>query len=185
MPEKARHGLKAAGELIWANTDKITKWVQVLALVIAAYWAVTRFLLVDAPSLQRHAEVSTTRSEYFKLQSDCYVSQVVSIRNAGVRSFDITKIEIRAWRTNLPGLKSEDSKFVNFDEIEGSKPVIQTELKPEALVRRYSPNDGSHQTFTWDIPVGNFSLTIFRADAYSGDDKVGYAEDYQSTICQP
>ena len=36
---------------VWrrANTDFLTKWIQVVALAIAAYWTYTSFLVGDEP----------------------------------------------------------------------------------------------------------------------------------------
>jgi len=30
---------------IWANTEPLSKWIQILALIVAAYWAYVRFSL--------------------------------------------------------------------------------------------------------------------------------------------
>ena len=42
---------------VWRNTDNLTKWLQIAGLIVAGYWAYTRFSVVEAPSLETHVEV--------------------------------------------------------------------------------------------------------------------------------
>lgn len=53
--------VKAIARWIWAKTDNLTKWGQIIALVVAGYWAYTRYLipilgqeLFDAPLNAQH-----------------------------------------------------------------------------------------------------------------------------------
>jgi hypothetical protein len=50
--------LKNFFQRLWNDTDKITKWIQVAALTVGAYWAYMRFQLGEAPSLKPNAFVN-------------------------------------------------------------------------------------------------------------------------------
>ncbi len=52
--------LAALLKWIWANTEPLTKWIQVLALSVAAYWTYTRFLVGEKPSLETRLDITSS-----------------------------------------------------------------------------------------------------------------------------
>jgi hypothetical protein len=189
MPKMLRQALKSYATSIWANTDPITKWVQVVALALAAYWTVTRYLLVEAPSLERNVGITSDLTEEFRVSTGCYVKYAITINNGGNVSFDVSKIQIRGWRANLPGLSgSEESQFLNLDVLESSKLIVDTDrdfswFPAEGLVRHYSSKQNFTQSFSWVIPVRNSTLCIFRADVYSGQQWLGHSRSARVGLC--
>jgi hypothetical protein len=80
---------------IWANTDSITKWIQVAALVVAGYWTYTRFIRVDAPALETVARVEM-KDPFFTAHDDsCRVKIGVVVLNEGHTSFEVGRTDSR------------------------------------------------------------------------------------------
>jgi hypothetical protein len=54
-------------QFLWERTDNITKWVQAIALVGTAGWAVFNFSVKDRPNLEAKAIVGATdpRPSYY------------------------------------------------------------------------------------------------------------------------
>jgi hypothetical protein len=94
------------------------KWIQVVALAVAAYWAYTKFQIGEAPSLKPNASVGGWLSEEpSHIAGDCYVEFQVSVENVGKAEFDVKRVRIRAWREALP--KSISSSLrENYFEID-------------------------------------------------------------------
>jgi hypothetical protein len=84
---------------LWTNTDSLNKWAQVVALLVAAYWAYTRFVDTQEPSLETRVEISAELSdEAGPSTQSCYVYLNFLLRNSGASSFEVRGMHIQAWK---------------------------------------------------------------------------------------
>jgi hypothetical protein len=182
---------------LWSNTDPISKWVQVVALVVAAYWTYTTFNLGEAPALKPNALVlGTLTSEDIEGGAGCYVEFQVSVENIGKTAFDVRKVWLRAWRTEIPkpALNESDKvphdalQYVDIDGLQNSTPIVDKVIDKGNLVAHYLPQNETGQTFTWTLNrAPSQFLYLFRADAVIGDDSLdaphNYGPQWRDDLC--
>jgi hypothetical protein len=172
---------------LWANTDTLTKWLQVAALIFTAIWAYFRFQTSEAPGLKTPLAVSnnlkwTSRGE--PSPGSCWIEAIIEVNNPGVTTYDVRKVQQRTWRKNLK-VQSRELEFMNFPQIENESPIA--EISPQSLiVRRYAPKTDIHDSFTWlhnDRPEPG--LYIFRADVEDKQGRIlGSAASWTDQLCR-
>jgi hypothetical protein len=172
---------------IWKNTDQITKWMQILALGIAAYWAYTKFQLGEAPSLKPNAWVTSDLvSEDSPFSDGCYVEFRVSVQNVGKVEFDVKRIRIRAWRMDGPKPLSDslENSYLEIDKVQSGATEFDRIFDSGNLTRHYLPDNESTQTYTWVVRRRKPAIYLFRADI--GDEKSffpDYGRTWRDDIC--
>ncbi len=157
---------------IWANTEPLSKWIQVGALVVAAYWAYTRFSLDEKPALETRVRVTShLTTEPGPVPNTCYVFLDYSLSNQGVSSFDIKSVHIRAWRSELPKVATDTPRFIDTGELERGRQVVDNNSL-ELLDMHFAPGETSGRTFTWIFSKQKPAFTLFQVDveAVSGKD---------------
>jgi len=158
--------IKILGSWIWANTDSITKWMQVAALIVAGYWAYTRFFRVEAPSLEPVAHVGFQVDE--NGEGDlCRVAINVDISNEGRSSFDVKKLRIRIWRSTAPRPTTGSPAYFDVNRMEQGELVVDANPPSDLELQGgyFPPGSKYHQTFTWDFRKLD-GVYLVRADAY-------------------
>jgi hypothetical protein len=104
--------LQAAVRAIWTYTDNLTKWIQVIALCIAAWWTFTNYSVADKPSLEPNISVDAG----FVVDNNgwepgtCMAKYTITVRNEGKVSFDVNEIHFRAWHLDTPKAKAAASR---------------------------------------------------------------------------
>jgi hypothetical protein len=156
---------------IWSNTDNISKWVQVAALMVAGYWSYTRFFKVEAPSLETVTRVEINKLRYTPSVTSCRLTIPVVIYNEGHTSFDVGRVQLRGWRSvALQGTVGNPAYF-NVNDMRNGTPVLNADPPADLVLNRgYPPGSHLDQAFTWDF-IGLHGLYLFEVDVYDGDDK--------------
>jgi hypothetical protein len=170
---------------IWTNTDAITKWIQVFALGVAAYWAYTRFLALEAPSLEMKADVNVEiREKKGPVPDSCFVMANVEVTNNGLASFDVRKVRMRVWRTELPHFEADSLKFVDVNQIESAKPIQDFEPYPETFQGHYPQSRDITHTITWTFGKHAQQFYVFRADVEDAKgNPLGYSSRWVHDLC--
>lgn len=147
---------------LWANTDNVTKWLQVIALAAAAYWAYTRFLAGERPSLETRVGVTASlRGEKPGPAPDlCYVFLNVGLTNQGIVSFDVRSIHVLAWQSEIPSPTTGPVQSINLDEITHGQKIIDSD---ENLNMHFSPGESTSQTYAWVVREQP-GIYLFRAE---------------------
>jgi flagellar biogenesis protein FliO len=57
--------IQSAFNVVWENTEKLTKWIQVIALVVTAVWVYFRFSEEEASSLETTFVVTAEHQDPF------------------------------------------------------------------------------------------------------------------------
>ncbi len=172
---------------IWANTDQITKWLQVFALCLAGFWTYRTFNLGEAPSLAPTPAVEGKLSweKSSSSTSNCLMSFHVSIENVGKSAFNIDQVRVRVWRDSLPLPTTNTLSYFDVDAVQDSSPQYDHTFGHGNLVKRYSPRDSSSQTYTWVIPQQTSGIYLVRADAESSGRSLGFGRQWLDEICVP
>jgi hypothetical protein len=151
---------------MWANTDSITKWIQILALAVAAYWTYTRFLSGEKPSLETRVNISTSLKDEKPgpAPGTCYVYLDVQLQNQGTVSFDATGARIRAWRSSLPLPPAPRTiQYLNPKDFERGQQLIDNS-DPDLLKMHFSPGESAGRTYTWVFRAQPRGIYLFKVD---------------------
>jgi hypothetical protein len=170
---------------VWANTDALTKWIQVVALGVAAYWAYTRFVIADEPSLEPLCKVGGELSRMVSpLAGACVLSFRIAVENAGSVSFDVREVDVQAWpfALDLPGPGGVSP--IDLDKAESSTPIIHGPLKSRFLVSHYPPKGASDESFSWVLSAPTSRGYLFDVQAKDSRGRViGGASRFNVNIC--
>jgi hypothetical protein len=165
------HALSKSMKWIWANTEPLSKWIQVVALILAAYWAYFRFSLGEKPTLETRISVTSHLStEPGPIPDTCYVFLDYSLSNQGVASFDIQSVHIRAWRSELPKLATDMPQFIDTKELEHGRQVVDNNSL-ELLNMHFSPGESAGRTFTWIFLKQKPAFHLFQVDVEAANGK--------------
>jgi hypothetical protein len=139
---------------VWDNTDNITKWLQIVALIVAGYWAYTRFRVGEAPSLEPRLGIGTQGPNIYPgpTQGTCHVQTDVVVSNDGKTSFDLKSVHLEVFHSNLP--QPSDRIRAPLDERvfeEPSNRLFEGDVLLPLLLRHYAPGDHNDQTMSWII----------------------------------
>src|SRR5271165_127449 len=139
-----------AFRLVWTNTDRITKWIQIVALGIAAYWTYTRFLSGERPNLEIRVDLSTSLKDERPgpTPDTCYVYFGLELKNQGIVSFDVENVRIQAWRSDLPTISSGDVRLINPKEFERGQQIIDNS-DAGLLNMHFAPGESAVMDFAW------------------------------------
>jgi hypothetical protein len=157
--------------VVWNNTDNIAKWVQILALGIAAYWAYTRFLTGEAPSLEPRVGARAEYGTYpGPTEGTCHFQAHIFVSNEGKTSFDIKTVHLEVFRSALP--TATPAIEAPFDENSFERKenlVFGNDLALPSLLHHYAPGQQSDQTVSWIIEKQPNQVYLFKIKAGASD----------------
>jgi hypothetical protein len=116
---------------IWTNTDSITKWIQVVALVVAGYWAYTRFIRVDAPSLEPVAHLELVGSVLSQHDDLCRINVKLVVHNDGHTSFDVGRVQVQGWQSTAPLPTDGSPAYFNVNKMREGTVILNVSSLPD------------------------------------------------------
>lgn len=159
---------------MWANTDAITKWIQIIGLAVAAYWAYTRFCVEEKPSLEIRVDASENLHGELPgpFPNSCYVYLDLMLKNQGAVSFNVTGAHIQAWRADLAEQSTTSPMYVDPDKLKHGKEIIDINSK-NLLDMHFSPGESAGRTFTWVLrrPLPGIYLFMIDLNAINAREK--------------
>jgi hypothetical protein len=175
--------LRSARNWLWANTDSITKWLQVTALLFAAGWTYLIFKDTEAPSLETPLAVETDLQGVVLNQTTCELVAKIDINNPGLRTIAVDHVQARIWLIKDIPLK-EGLNYVDLETVPGSP--IYNHTPTSALNTQYPPKThlsvGLVYIYSGVQSAGWYFL--LRAEAFNSKGKrLGYAYALRRNIC--
>jgi hypothetical protein len=173
---------------VWKNTDQLTKWLQIVALGVAGFWAYTRFFASEAPSLERLANVrGDLHAQQSVIPGTCMLTYRVTIGNLGIVSFDVATVRIKAWSFDLRQVLLKTPAYVDLKEIEGKTEAVVDKLFTSGFIEgHYTPKTAHDETFSWVFAASTPATYLFSAEA---SDRNGglldSAQQYDIDNCKP
>jgi len=181
--------IQAAGRVIWASTDSLTKWIQVIALCIAAGWTFTNYSVADKPSLEPNISVDAnliTDNNGWE-PGTCIAKYTTTLANEGKVSFDVKEIHFLAWRLDTPKAKAQEATYVDSQEFSRGELIVDQPIRSSPiLLKHYAPGQRAHQDFTWILRRQKPGITSFTVEvgAISGKRRAsGYGQGWSKDIC--
>jgi len=173
---------KRAFGWVWSNTDAITKWLQVIALLFAACWTFLIFKDTQAPALETPPAVSIGLNGYLLEQSICQINAEVEINNIGLKSVEVANVHVRMWIEDLK--LSTGLNYIDVNALENGTPTFD-ERPTTALNTRFPPRTDLHVGFLWIFSgPPNASWYLVRADAEDSKGHIlGQADFLKYGLC--
>src|SRR5580658_8915784 len=82
----------------WANTDTITKWVQLVVVLVGGLWTYYIYHETEASKTETTVDVGARLSPFWVNtpgSKHCLARAEIGVRNQGIRSFDVTSAQVR------------------------------------------------------------------------------------------
>jgi hypothetical protein len=177
--------MKRPDKWIWENTDSITKWLQVLALVFAAIWTYVVFRDTEAPSLETPVAVGAALDGKLIDQSTCELVASFDINNPGLRTVAVDKIRVRLWTWPIKADRM-NGKLYYLDLDRPPATTLFDQMPTTALIAKYAPKTHLYAFFAFHYAGGSPAESYFlaRADALDSKQKlIGYAYALKRNIC--
>lgn len=175
------------GNWIWANTDSITKWLQVIALIVTASWVYFKFRTTEAGALETPAFVSTTLHGDWRndpAPGSCWIDFNVTIRNDGLTTFEVASTQLSVWRID-PMEQPDTFTFVDLSKIEQTD-VLTQKSPASILIDKFPTKTARQADFTWVYAkMPHEGLYVFKATALDVSGKtLGSAASWTDRLCR-
>jgi hypothetical protein len=170
-----------ASETLNNAIDTISKIVQVVAILIAGWWAYKTFFWSVKPGLDFRGGVDTALTWTKSDTENCQGSLNVTVSNDGMSAFDVSKIVVRGWLyTSAP--PAAGSKQVSIDVPTPDHPVLVDYKKIESnepfytatysrthdgtgLIGHYPPGSKFNESWDWVFKKAKGQAVVFNVDA--------------------
>jgi hypothetical protein len=163
----------------------------ILALVVGGYWTYTKFVRVEAPSLEPRGTASSGVSWNDLGSGKCEAVLDEDFANSGNTSFEINKMEIRVWKFRRDSNPGQFVTYLDIDEVRKKGQVIFEKSyseKPSGginmFIGHYSPTNTFRHSFVFSMNRAPGESVYFEATYYmNGSDHVTAYTGTWDTIC--
>jgi hypothetical protein len=160
--------------------DTISKVVQVIAILIAGWWAYKTFFWSVKPGLDYRGSVDTALDWTRSNGDDCQGSLNVTIANDGMSTFDVSWMSVKGWlftsepqpgdskQITIARPTSERPVLVDYDRIEKNPPYFTAEYLPgglkSGLLGHYPPGSKFNESWDWNFKRNPGQAVLFEVE---------------------
>jgi hypothetical protein len=175
-------------------SEMLKNAVTILAIVIAGFWTYTKFIRVEAPTLEPRGSASSSIYWNDLEGGKCEAVFDVNFANTGNTSFDVTKLEVRGWKFRRNWITGQFATYLDIDEVRNKGELIFQKTYSERLsggnhmfIGHYSPTNTFRHSFVFSIDKAPDQNVYFEADFYiNGNDQIqSYSGSWDSTCNFP
>jgi hypothetical protein len=133
----------------WAELTKTV--IEIVAVVVAGWWAYSRFFAAEAPSLE---ERGATESSLEWLPVDdqrCTAIFGITVNNIGKRSFNINGVQLNVWLIDQPKPTQGIVRF-NPREWTQQQALFHQDLPRNSFVKHFGPGAAWHDDYVFSVP---------------------------------
>jgi hypothetical protein len=155
-----------------------------VAVIAAGLWALFQWGFNNVPSLTTQALVTTdvTAEDDW---GGCKVRFRVKVKNEGIVGFDVKKVHLQVWQSDI--LKPDKVKARLFDgaNIEhNGEPLAEDMISSGYLVRHFPPKYDAAQDFYYVLSLRPRRLFVFRAELQDAKGQVlAFGRAVRDKIC--
>jgi len=180
--------------LTWLDSDKLNKWAdtiskigQVVALLVAGWWAYMNFSWMVKPSLVYGGNLDTQLNWTATNGDTCQGSLRVTVTNGGTKDFDLVSVHLRGWlytsedpppfskQVEIEKPTSTRPVLVDYNMIESNPPFIAamyTAKEPDIdLIGNYPPKKEHIHSWDWVFKKTAGQAVLFKVEVnVAGED---------------
>lgn len=175
LPKKKSRLLRepTAAFMKWAELLKTV--VEIVAVIVGAWWAYSRFFAAEAPSLEENGIIESSLDWTPVDLQRCTAVLGITIKNVGKRSFNVRNATVAVWLVPQPPAGAGIVRIKPYELIKGD-PTFLDDITQKSLTGHYAPNATQHDDFVFSIPrdakgKAQTALFTFEADAVTTDQK--------------
>jgi hypothetical protein len=159
--------------------ERVKMIAEIIAIPVAAWWAFTRFVEGEKPSLEYRADVHGELNWYPRSSTDCLAEYRVTVKNIGKTSFEVTKANVRAWIVDDFGPFKGIAYINPHALVENKAPIVNEEIRND-LIGHYAPDVGDAVGFNFGVQRKRGAVVIFwfRAQSAQAEERSPW-EDYR------
>jgi hypothetical protein len=134
-----RSPLVAPLKWIWTNTDAITKWITIGALIVGGWWAYHRWFLVDEQTLKANIDVKQNIDCFCPdiVKGACTVKFSLALTNNARYPASVESILIRGWQSPIADLEKQPRPgYVEPGKFQNGELFINHEFKSTQVESR-------------------------------------------------
>lgn len=149
--------IQKIAQAIWDRTDNVTKWFQVLAVCVAAWWTYSNFSVADKPFLEENLKPNLRIDAALAMNpgfvaDTCLAQYTITVKNEGKVSFDVKGIYFQGWIGEMPQLQPrQPATYADAEQLSRGTKIVDQAIEEAYLFRHYSPGQQLTQSFTWII----------------------------------
>ncbi len=150
----------------WLNRTKTV--VEIVAIGIGGYWALTSFALKEAPLLGLRIATRAQLTWQEKTSDACIARYVASFKNIGTTSVDLTAARMRVWL--LKGISEGAVAFLDPAAMREKNPIATYNLT-NWLKGTYPADVANTVDFMFAMKRNPGRMVLFVLDGTSGEEK--------------
>jgi hypothetical protein len=176
-------------EWTWEHTDPITKWLQIVALIVAACWTYRVFFATQAPGLLQAVAVNSDIAfHYDQASARCSINELVNIENFGNSVVDVSYVHLKVWRIDPTKYLVGSNGFRVFDLAKAQQEAPLTDVKMTgSITGSYVPKAKFSHNYIWTVEgklqQGTYVFGVVPEDS-KGRPLTPLAERWIEPLCQ-
>jgi len=149
----------------------LSTMVQIAALVTGGIFAVVKFGLTDAPTLQKSFNVAGSLDWLpGNTDSSCIAEMDVTVTNNSKSTVTVLKVRGRAWYLDPPAAKKPIQHFEFTDFADRSEPADEFISLKGPLVQTFAPGESALYDFDWSIERREGKYALFKVEVFDQPD---------------
>ena len=142
--------------------DSLRTIVEIVALVIAGWWAWEHFERTEAPALRNNLKFEASL-KWFDAERDgyCWGQVTLGIENASKSSVEIGSVIREAWNFKLPANEQKDVEAIDVSQLPREDFTTLT-VKDGPGNWSFAPNASVKQEFSWNVKKKPGYYTLFK-----------------------
>jgi hypothetical protein len=154
----------------WMKTVEVVKTiVEIIAIFVAGWWAYTRFIQEDTPSLVQRADMEGNVSWYENSKDDCEGVYNIEFQNIGKVPIEVARARVSAW--SLTENESEPAKEVKLlDPLSMRLQPAILEKETDRIEGTYAPGEKRKNAFSFIVSRSLERRVLFKIDLWRAED---------------
>jgi len=140
--------------------------VQILAILVGGVFAITKFGLLDTPTLQTNLRVGGQLNWLQHRGSYCIADLNIEVTNLSKSSIDVTEVRGSAWFISEPPDPQKPIRYLDLVELsKQAQPEEEFHYASGPLVGNYPPGQAHQHTFEWSVERRKGAYVFFKIEA--------------------
>lgn len=155
----------------WMKIVDVVKTIlEIVAICVAAWWAYTRFIQEDSPSLVPRADIQGNLNWHANSSNDCEAYYEIDFQNIGKVPIEIGKVRVSAWAL------SDTDTAATANQVKLLEPLRMRSMPPllehetERIRGVYAPSEKSKNGFSFLVPRSLNKRVLFKVDLWRQED---------------
>lgn len=153
----------------WGWLNKAKTLLEILAILIAGWWAYTRFIQGEAPSLATRGDIQGNLTWSSHSKDTCQGDFEVEFKNIGKTPIIISKVRLSAWSFDEPvGSANDRVRFIEPLKIQRER-LFEQEAN-DYMAFRYGPDERVKHGFGFIVNRTPGKRILFMADVWGHEE---------------